>query len=198
MFPVVVTAAFAVGLVVGRFWGPSARVDVAFAVLLDALILAVGFAIGSEEGVFANAAGSAKLVAISLLSAYLGSAAAGLLVAAAGGSIEVALLSSLGLGWYSFTGPLLERTFGAQAGAFGFIANVVREAASIVLMPALARLGTLPAVVAGGAASMDTVLPVIEKYRGSEAALLAFAYGLIVTALVAAGLPLLAGVMAPT
>lgn len=198
MFPVIVATAFAAGLVVGQLWGLGVQVDVTFAVLLDALVFVVGFAVGSEEKAFAKAADSAKLVALSLLSACLGSATAGLLVAATGESVEVALLSSLGLGWYSFAGPLLERTIGARAGAFGFIANVTREVTSIILMPVLARLGTLPAVVAGGAASMDTVLPVIERYRGSEAALLGFAYGLAATALVAAGLPLLASALAAT
>jgi uncharacterized membrane protein YbjE (DUF340 family) len=97
-----------------------------------------------------------------------------------------------GFGWYSLSGVLLAQLAGASVGALAFLANVLRELLAVLTMPFLARyLGRAAAVAAGGATSMDSTLPVVVRAAGSEAALLAFTSGAVLTALVPILVPLL-------
>ncbi len=97
-----------------------------------------------------------------------------------------------GFGWYSLSGVLLAQIYSVSTGALAFLTNVFRELLAVVLMPILARrLAPAIAQAPGGATTMDTTLPIIARSMGSEAALIAFASGATLTALVPILVPIL-------
>ncbi len=97
-----------------------------------------------------------------------------------------------GFGWYSLSGVLLAQIYSVSTGALAFLTNVFRELIAVVLMPLLAsRVAPAIAQAPGGATTMDTTLPIIARCMGSEGALIAFASGATLTALVPVLVPVL-------
>lgn len=90
-----------------------------------------------------------------------------------------------GSGWYSLTAILLNQLSGPRAGAMGFLANVMRELLSFLLIPVVARfMRGRVAIAFGGSTTMDTTLAVIVKYSSADTALLAFSSGVVLSTLV--------------
>ncbi len=86
-----------------------------------------------------------------------------------------------GYGWYTLTGPLLAQTLGAEWGALGFTANFLRELITILSIPLMIRIDKLAPVASGGATTMDTTLPIIVRYCGSDALITAFSSGFVLS-----------------
>jgi uncharacterized membrane protein YbjE (DUF340 family) len=86
-----------------------------------------------------------------------------------------------GYGWYTLTGPLLAQTLGAEWGALGFTTNFLRELITILAIPLIIRVDKLAPVASGGATAMDTTLPVIVRYCGSDALITAFSSGFVLS-----------------
>lgn len=86
-----------------------------------------------------------------------------------------------GYGWYTLAGPLMGQIFGAQWGALGFAANFLRELLTIVTIPLMVRLNKYAPVASGGATSMDTTLPIIVRYCGSDLLITAFSSGFVLS-----------------
>ncbi|MCE4601143.1 MAG: lysine exporter LysO family protein [Desulfurococcales archaeon] len=153
--------------------------------LLYILVLSAGFAIGgmwSEKGL---PSGREALSGIAL----------GLSVMAAGGFAGYAtslalnedprLATVIGLvsGWYSLAGPLIA-LHDPVLGLVAFLANLLREILHISIYPVLAARGwSCRGVSIGGATTMDTGLPVVVKFGGPSAALLALGQGAVITML---------------
>lgn len=90
-----------------------------------------------------------------------------------------------GFGWYSLSAVIISKSIGPDYGSIAFLANVFREIFSIFLIPFIAKyLNKFVSIAPAGATSMDTTLPIIEKYAGDEAAIIAFVHGFILSALV--------------
>jgi uncharacterized membrane protein YbjE (DUF340 family) len=86
-----------------------------------------------------------------------------------------------GYGWYTLTGPLLAQTLGAEWGALGFTTNFLRELITILSIPLIVKVDRLAPVASGGATTMDTTLPVIVRYCGSDVLITAFSSGFILS-----------------
>lgn len=102
-------------------------------------------------------------------------------------SIQVkhALAIASGFGWYSLSAVMISKSLGADYGSIAFLSNVFREVISIISIPFIAKyLGAFVSISPAGATSMDTTLPIIEKYGGDEAAVVAFIHGFILSSLV--------------
>jgi uncharacterized membrane protein YbjE (DUF340 family) len=82
-----------------------------------------------------------------------------------------------GFGWYTLAGPLVGQLFGADFGALGFMVNFLRELVTIVTIPLTAKIDSYTPVALGGATTMDTTLPAIVRYCGSETLITAFSSG---------------------
>lgn len=96
-----------------------------------------------------------------------------------------------GFGWYSLSAVIIADAKGADLGSIAFIANVSREMFSILLIPFIAKyVGPYVSIAPGGATTMDTTLPIIEKYAGEGAAFIAFIHGFILSALVPVIVPI--------
>lgn len=97
-----------------------------------------------------------------------------------------------GFGWYSLSGVLITELHSVRLGTLAFLTNVLRELASILILPWVYRyLGALAAVAPGGATTMDVTLPVVVKVAGEEMGLVAFASGFILSLVVPVLVPLL-------
>jgi uncharacterized membrane protein YbjE (DUF340 family) len=74
---------------------------------------------------------------------------------------------------------------GAGLGVLALLANVLRELATLVASPLLARhFGRLAPIVSGGATATDTTLPIIVQCAGAEYAVLAVFSGMVLSLLV--------------
>ncbi|RLF84074.1 lysine exporter LysO family protein, partial [Thermococci archaeon] len=108
-----------------------------------------------------------------------------------GVSLKWGLGIAAGFGWYSLTGPLLA-AYSPIYGVVGFLANLTREILTIIFYPvAIKRIPKEVGIVMGGATTMDTTLPIIAKFGGTEITLLAFVHGFILTAIAPFLIPLI-------
>ncbi len=180
-FTVIVASGLAAGIATGVAAGPAPTwlIDP----LLVALVLLAGVELGRHP---------VKLEAQTLLvplASLAGSLAAALPVYLA---TRVTLAVAAGMGWYTFTGPYLYAATGdARIAAIGFLANLLREQAAIILVPVAARRIPLPAAVAvGGVTTMDTTLPAYATAYGPRGTITAAANGALLTLLVPVLVPL--------
>ena len=121
-----------------------------------------------------------RAVTTSIVSGFI----AGILSSAiTGKSLSYSLSLTLGMGWYSFTGPFVAKYLGIEAGLTVFIFNILREQLAFILTPVLRR-PMVGLISLGGATTMDNTLPVYISVYGKEAALTSIAHGVLVTLLV--------------
>ncbi|MBU0955526.1 MAG: lysine exporter LysO family protein, partial [Spirochaetes bacterium] len=126
------------------------------------------------------------------LATVIGSLAGGLLVAlvfnlAAGKGLALAA----GFGWYSLSGVMITNLGDPMLGSAAFLANMIREALALLLIPLLARTKyPYTAIGAGGATAMDVTLPLIEQCIGPEAVPVSFTSGALLSLLVPVLVPI--------
>jgi len=94
-----------------------------------------------------------------------------------GVNVTASMAVSAGYGWYTLAGPLTSQLFGAEWGALGFTVNFLRELVTIVTVSLTVKIDKYAPVALGGATSMDTTLPVIVRYCGSDTLITAFSCG---------------------
>lgn len=100
-------------------------------------------------------------------------------------SVREALAVGSGLGYYSLSSVLITELHGERLGVIALLANVMREILTLVLAPLLARyLGKLAPIAAGAATAMDTTLPVVSRFSGSEYTTVAIFSGVVLMVLV--------------
>lgn len=150
------------------------------------LLLIVGYDIGRDKSAVVRLITKDKFAFFIPLGTIVGTLIGGYIASlfinlSANDSLAVAA----GFGWYSLSAVIITKMKSADLGSIAFLANVFRELLSILLIPVIAkRVGPYVSIVPGGATTMDTTLPIIEKYAGESAAIVAFAHGLILSALV--------------
>jgi uncharacterized membrane protein YbjE (DUF340 family) len=86
-----------------------------------------------------------------------------------------------GYGWYTLAGPLITQIFGAEFGALGFTVNFLRELVTITTISLTVKIDKYAPIALGGATTMDTTLPIIMRYCGSDTLITAFSSGFILT-----------------
>ncbi|ASJ06738.1 lysine exporter LysO family protein [Thermococcus pacificus] len=177
-----VLASLIAGMAVGHFYAPD--FGNLYEVMLYLLILIIGIDLGGSFrlGEIKKLGKLAvKLPLGTLIGSLIGGLVASLLL---GIELKWGLAVSAGCGWYSLTGPLIGQ-YSAVYGTLGFLANLMREILTVLFYPlAIKRLPKELAVSMGGATTMDTTLPLLTKFGGSEVALIAFVHGFVLTALV--------------
>ena len=91
------------------------------------------------------------------------------------------LAAGSGFAYYSLSSVLITQYRGAEWGTVALLANIIREVFTLVCSPLLARwLGPLVPISCGGAASMDSTLPVIARSCGQQYVPLAIFHGFVV------------------
>lgn len=90
-----------------------------------------------------------------------------------------------GFGYYSLSSVLITEVSGEELGVIALLSNISREIITLLLTPLFARyFGKLAPISSGGATAMDTTLPIITKYIGSDYAIISVFSGVVLTILV--------------
>ena len=86
-----------------------------------------------------------------------------------------------GFAYYSLSSILISEFRGAELGTVALLANIMREFIVLVFTPWMVKyFGKLSPICAGGATTMDTTLPMITKYSGSDYVVVALFHGIII------------------
>ncbi len=156
--------------------------------LFNASLILLLFTMGVVFGMDKEATGKMKRIGPKILvvpfSVALGSISAGL-VAALVLRLDVlpSMAASAGFGWYTLAGPLVGQIFGEEWGALGFVLNFLRELLTIITVSLMVRIDKYAPIASGGATTMDTTLPIIVHYCGSDTLIVAFSSGFLLTIL---------------
>jgi len=166
------------GYVAGDVWVS----DYAFNALLMLLLFVMGLAFAMDKESIAKIRRIGLKILVIPLVVALGSILAGIVSGLILGVNVVATAAvSAGYGWYTLAGPLAGQIFGAEWGALGFAANFIRELLTIVTISLMVKVDKYAPIASGGATTMDTTLPVIVRYCGSEALITAFSSGFVLS-----------------
>ena len=180
----IIVAFFAAGILCGRAdvlpqWVSSSTVSMT---ALCALLLCVGMGIGSNPDMKSEFRSLNPRVALLPLATILGSwAGAAIAFLVLQRTITDCLAISSGFAYYSLSSIFLTEYRGIELGTIALVANIVREAITLLGTPLLARIfGPLAPISAGGATTMDTTLPIITHTCGQRFTILAIFHGFIV------------------
>jgi uncharacterized membrane protein YbjE (DUF340 family) len=194
-----VLLALAVGIVVGFSGimpGPvSENIDTVLMAMLCLLLFIIGIDLSQNRNAITEIRRiGARLLFIPLL------IAAGSILGALVISLFIGLTPSYGMaigagfGWYSLSSALLAPISSGEIGIMALLTNIFREMLSIIMLPFVVHyLGKTAAVAPGGATTMDTTLPFVVRYAGSEMSILSFVSGVILSLMVVFLVPALAG-----
>lgn len=150
------------------------------------LMFLVGISVGLSKGVFARVRQYGLRILLLPLSVTAASVAAGLPCSLLTGmDLGESVAIASGMGWYSLTGILLTDLAGPEAGAVGFLGNLLREMFSFLVIPWIAaRLNHYTAIAPAGATSEDTTLAVLIRCTREEIVVLAVFNGVLCSAAV--------------
>ncbi|MEG1395742.1 MAG: lysine exporter LysO family protein [Oscillospiraceae bacterium] len=190
-----IVGAVVLGMLAGYFIIPDSIVAYCGDVInfgLYLILFLVGIDMGRQGTILGDikAAGfKVLLVPLAVIIGTLGAAAiAGIFLPM---GVKDAMAAAAGFGWYSLA-PTLLAPYSLSVSAVAFLSNVMREILSIVLIPVVAhRMGFIEAVALPGAASMDTVLPVVIGSTSERITLYSFTSGVVLSLLVPIIVPFL-------
>lgn len=178
-----------VGTVLGMVVGPGALsedklADTAYGCLV-AMMLFVGIEGGGKESVGSDLRSLSPKLALVPFAITMGSAVGGCLTGILLGLAprEGAGIGA-GCGWYSYTTIILGKK-SAELGSYGLLANLFREALSLLVIPLMARWHRgLMLIAPAGCTSMDTTLKMLSKLGGTQLGVMAFLSGMVCSLLV--------------
>lgn len=184
-----ILASFALGILLAVLsLSPAFLADSALAAYaLYLLVFLVGVSLGADLRAFRVVRDlNVKILAVPLLivaGSGLGALAASLFLPGLSG--RDALCVGFGLGYYSLSSILIENAGHSALASTALLANILREVMTILGAPLLVRFcGGLSTVGAAGATAMDTTLPIIARFSGEYAAVIAVFSGMSLTLLV--------------
>jgi uncharacterized membrane protein YbjE (DUF340 family) len=162
--------------------------------VLNALLFMVGMQF-AQSGLSLKSAFARADTALVPAATMAGSLLGGLAVAALFGiSAGKGLALAAGFGWYSLSGVLIADLGDPLLGSAAFLANMLREALALLLIPILgASKRPYSAIGVGGATAMDVTLPLIEQCAGPAAVPISFASGALLSLSVPFLVPLFYG-----
>jgi uncharacterized membrane protein YbjE (DUF340 family) len=153
---------------------------------LNILLFLVGVEIGANTRVWQVARSqNAKILLVPLsavLGTFLGVALFSVFVPGLGFRESLAVGS--GFGYYTLASVLIAETGGKTLGVLALLSNIMREMATLLVAPLMARyFGRLAPIVSGGATSMDTTLPIITRSVGTDFVVISVVNGAVLTLL---------------
>lgn len=185
----IIFACVAVGFLVGLFFLPASAahaLDTITTAALSALLVSVGIDLGRNSSLFlAVRKQGLYILALPIFSGLGSLAATALISPILGLALNEGLAIGAGFGWYSLSGVLIGNLGFPELGGLAFLTNVFRELLAILLIPYLAKhLGPFCAIAPGGATTMDTTLPLINKSAGETATVAAIVHGILLSSAV--------------
>lgn len=180
-----IVGAVLVGMLAGRFVIPDSVVVYCGDVINFGLYLIL-FLVGVDMGRQGTILSDIKAAGFKVLLVPMAVAVGTLAAAAVAGlflpmGIKDSIAAAAGFGWYSLA-PTLLAPYSLSVSAVAFLSNVMREIFAIVLIPVVAKyVGYVECVALPGAASMDTVLPVVVGATSDRITLYSFSSGVILS-----------------
>ncbi|MFI3280388.1 MAG: lysine exporter LysO family protein [Rikenellaceae bacterium] len=150
--------------------------------ILYTMMLIVGISIGCDKNALKALRSQDKRVVLLPIGTIVGTLLGALIVYPLVSSMELkdTMAVASGIGYYSISSIMLTEFRGAEVGTIALLTNVTREISAILAAPLLVRFFTpLSTISAAGAASIDTLLPIITRFSGKEFAVIAIFHGLI-------------------
>jgi len=181
-FTILVLISLSIGFILGKLGinpGNSYEVSLYILIFIIGLDLGLNTKIKDFKKVLSH-----KTIALpfsTLIGSIIGGALASLVIDI---PLKWSLAISAGVGWYSLTGAILAQ-YSPIYGVIGFLTNFIREVFTVLSYPMLAKIfGKEPSISIGGATTMDSTLPIIVKFGGKEAGVIAFIHGFLLSLLV--------------
>ena len=150
---------------------------------LCALMFFVGLSLGNDSKTLRSFRSiNPRLVLlpiVTILGPLVGSAFVSLLLT--GRSLTDCLAVGSGLGYYSLSSIFITEYKGAELGTIALLSNISREIITLLFAPLLMRyFSKLAPISAGGATTMDTILPIIARFSGQEFVIVSIFHGFVV------------------
>jgi len=180
--------AVSLGWISGAFF-PIPRVEDVVYSFLIVLSVVVGLDMGGTVDMesLKRQARNLWLPVCAMAGAVIGGGISALLF---GFSVRFAVASSLGMGWYSLTGPVVSSYMGPRYGAIAFFANFIREQATFLLVPLVGGDAGESILTLGASTTMDDTLSLYMSALGDENKLIIFFNGFIISLLIPFLVPL--------
>lgn len=84
-----------------------------------------------------------------------------------------------GFGWYSLSSVVITNAWGPVQGSIAFFNDLIREIASLFIIPLLIRRYCATAVGISGATALDSTFPIIQKSGGLAVTPIAISFGIV-------------------
>lgn len=151
--------------------------------ILYLLLFFVGIQIGGSKNILKVARSVGFKIMLIPLATTIGTFAGALAISFVleNRSMTDCLSVGAGFAYYSLSSILISEYRGAELGTIALLANIMREFFVLLLAPWMVKyFGNLAPICAGGATTMDTTLPIISKYSGSDFVIVALFHGIII------------------
>ena len=176
--------ALLLGIGCGRIAGLSAALTALSAYsewILYLLMFSVGISVGKQKGILSKLVQfNIKILIVPLgiiVGSLIGGVICGLILKY---PIHEAISISGGLGWYSLAGVTIGNLAGASVGSVAFLSNLMREIASFILIPFVAKhFNSYTCIAIAGATSEDTTLPMIMRNTDAQTAVFSVVNGVL-------------------
>ncbi|MFP3189813.1 MAG: lysine exporter LysO family protein [Thermoproteota archaeon] len=186
--PIYFILVLVLGWLVGTLTNLSLPFDALISYELHALAILVGLLTGSEISLALIKKSGLKAF-LSILTSVSGGILAGIISSLIFNvDLRLSLGITMGMGWYSFAGPVVAYYSSPLYGTVAFLSNFLREQLTIVTVPFL-RGSNVSLISLGGATTMDDTLPILVATLGKQNSLVFVVNGLVLTILVALILP---------
>lgn len=149
---------------------PDLVTDDVTVVMLYLLMTCVGFSLGCDphlKRILTSLRPKVLLIPLgTAIGTFLGSTVIAFVIAR---PVSHCLACGAGFAYYSLSTILINQQVGTELGTIGLIANVAREAFTLLFVPIVAKFLPPPAVICmGGASTTDTTLPIIVRSIGNQ------------------------------
>lgn len=151
--------------------------------ILYLLLFFVGIQIGSGKNILKVARSVGFKIMLVPIATTVGTFAGAIAVSfvLSDRSITDCLSVGAGFAYYSLSSILITEYRGAELGTIALLSNIMREFFVLLLAPWMVKyFGKLAPICGGGATTMDTTLPIISKYSGSDFVIVALFHGIII------------------
>ncbi len=150
--------------------------------ILYFMMLVVGIGIGCDKESLRSLRAQGRAAFLIPMATVVGTLIGGLCIypLVASMALKDVMAVSSGFAYYSLSSILLTESRGVEVGTIALVANILRELLTVLLAPIMVRyFGRLSVISSAGAASVDTLLPIIARNSGSQYVILALAHGLV-------------------
>ena len=151
--------------------------------VLYTLLFFVGIQIGSSKNMFTAVRRFGWKITLVPLATTVGTFAGVALMSMLLPDRNLSDCLSVGAGfaYYSLSSIIISEYRGAELGTVALLANIMREFIVLIAAPWLVKyFGKLAPISAGGATTMDTTLPIITKFSGTEYVVIALFHGMVI------------------